>query len=62
MKSFFDETEHYTEEGLALDVELQQALMPILEKWLKAGYSKRQIQLMVQSSAFEAGLNIIVGF
>jgi hypothetical protein len=61
MKTFplklFTESGQYTEESSQLDIEVYQALFPILSKWVDAGYSPREIAHVMEHSVFDLELN-----
>lgn len=59
-EELFDETEALNHEGFALDGELAKAIRPIIEKYAKAGYSLRDICWVLNNSAMEAGLDMLL--
>lgn len=57
-----DGREEWTEEARALDQALTQAINPIIRTWVAAGYSKRDLQLIVHACAMDIGASIACGF
>lgn len=58
MKRLFNDTdERWTEEGMALDEQLQRAIQPIVKDWIENGYSIRDIQLIAQGTILDITLS-----
>lgn len=55
MNSFFGEerNEDWSQAARDFDREVGLALQPIIDKWLAAGYSTRQMEHIITSCAFE---------
>ena len=53
MKKFFNENEDYGDAALAFENEVYDALIPIMEKFVKNGYSTRDIQSILINFAVE---------
>jgi len=51
MKSFFDENHRFTPEAEALDRELDKVIRPIFDKYVKLGYSPREISHILTLAA-----------
>jgi hypothetical protein len=61
MKRLFNEKEEWTDESRQFDIEIAEAVQPVIKKWIDSGYSKRDIQLAVCFTSWEevliAGMN-----
>jgi hypothetical protein len=55
-KSLFTEYEKYTNDANNLDDDVQEALQPILDKYLDKGYTVREIEYIMLWSVNEIGL------
>jgi hypothetical protein len=60
-KSFFTETEHWTEDAQELDAKLAQILRPLFKEYTAQGYSAREIAYIISSVALSLGAEIILG-
>ena len=49
-KSFYDKDEHYSDDGLELDTEMNAALSTIYKKWIEKGYKIRDITGLLHST------------
>lgn len=56
MKSYFDEKERYTEEGLAIDSEIANLLKPIFQRERKKGHSMRELDYIMSAAVQTLGL------
>lgn len=51
MKSLFNRYEAYNKHGNVVSTEMQEALEPVFEKWVKKGYKTNDIELIAISNA-----------
>ena len=54
-KTFYDKDEHYSDEGLELDNEMNAALSVIYKKWIEKGYKIRGITGLLHSTVASMG-------
>ena len=61
MKSFFNEYEALTEDGLEICKSVSEALHPILKKYQEKGYPVREIEsIMIENVIYDSALLILV--
>jgi hypothetical protein len=60
-KSFFTETEHWTEDAQELDAKLAQILRPIFKDYIARGYSAREVAYIISNVAMSLGSETILG-
>lgn len=60
MKSMFTENEQYGEFANKFDLEIGEAIRPIIQKYVDMDFSVRHIQIILAHAAFEAGLLAIL--
>jgi len=60
-KSFFTETEHWSEDAQELDAKLAQILRPIFKDCIARGYSPREVSYIITCVATSLGAEIILG-
>lgn len=53
---FTSPDEQYNDAGRNFDLEISEALKPVVKKYVELGFSIRHIQLILAHTAFEAGL------
>lgn len=60
-KSFFTETEHWTEDAQELDAKLASILRPLFKEYTSQGYSAREVTYIISSVALSLGAETILG-
>jgi hypothetical protein len=60
-KSFFTETEHWTEEAGELDVKLAQFFRPLFKEYTAKGYSAREVSHIISNVAMSLECETILG-
>jgi hypothetical protein len=60
-KSFFTETEHWTEHAQELDAKLAQILRPLFKEYASQGYSAREVAYVISNVALSLGSEIVLG-
>ncbi len=56
----FDENHRYTPDALNLDREASAALQPLFERYLKLGYSPRDIFTIISHAVFDLELDVVM--
>ena len=56
----FDKNERYTEESIYLSNDVEMALRPIIEKYIKMGFKTREIEYVVARAATDIALEILI--
>lgn len=59
-EKLFDDEEKYTEPGLSLDREAGEALRSVFEKYVRAGFSVRDISHIVHGAVTDLELTILL--
>jgi hypothetical protein len=59
-RRLFGDDGQLNEEGLALDLEVRQALASVLERAKDAGYDQRDAGYIAFTAAFEAHLDVVL--
>lgn len=58
----FDENERYSRAAIDLDNEIQNAVLPIILRYIKAGYRIREVAYVASSAIRDAELTELLGW
>jgi len=56
----FNENDRYSEAGLNLSNEAEEAIEPIMKKWADKGFSIRDIEYIIKQAALDTSLDYLL--